>query len=263
MRIYELGEGTPDVAVVGSLHGDEPCGARAIERLVAADPVVERPVKLIIANEVALDRGVRYVEEDLNRAFPGDPNASTHERRLAHELARELRGCTSLALHSTQSHPEPFAIIDHLDAVSRSVCPHLPVDAVVQTGEQTEGRLIAHPHTIEVECGLQGSASAVENATELVRAFLVATDVLPVETRVTTDGGDVPVFRLLDPIPKPPAETYEVFVDNFARVREGERFAAADGESFHAEREFYPILLSAYGYRSQFGYAGERVDALD
>ena len=44
MRIYELGDGTPEVAVVGSIHGDEPCGAVAIARLVAEDPPVRRPV---------------------------------------------------------------------------------------------------------------------------------------------------------------------------------------------------------------------------
>ena len=263
MRIYELGEGTPEVAVVGAIHGDEPCGERAIERLVTADPVVDRPVKLIVANEEALARGVRYLETDLNRTFPGDPAAETHEGRLAYELTRELRGCTTLALHSTQSYPGPFAIIDRLDAVSRTVCPHLPVEAVVQTGAHTEGRLIAHPHTIEVECGFQGTDSAADNAFSLVRAFLDATEALPDESHAATDGGDVPVFRLLDPIPKPPAEAYEVFVENFSLVREGDRFAAADGEAFYAKRDFYPVLLSAYGYESQFGYAGDRIETLD
>ena len=61
MRIHELGEGTPEVTVVGSIHGDEPCGERAIERFIEADPAVERPVKLLVANEAALDAGVRYL----------------------------------------------------------------------------------------------------------------------------------------------------------------------------------------------------------
>ena len=59
MRIYELGEGTPEVAVVGGIHGDEPCGPLAIRRLLAAEPAVERPLKLIIANEPALEAGQR------------------------------------------------------------------------------------------------------------------------------------------------------------------------------------------------------------
>jgi len=331
MRIHELGDGTPEVAVVGAIHGDEPCGARAIDRLVDAAPAVERPVKLVVANEEAAARGERYVDEDLNRAFPGDPNADSHERRLAHALKRELRDCTTLAFHSTQSYADPFAIIDTVDPVSRSVCKRLPIELVVETGDRTDGRLIAHARSIEVECGLQGSATAARNAWDVLRHFLAATDVLwtpddlppasegdfadtdsgavdasastgdeasastgeeapaadaasdggePVDAAGGSDGApdadgagtadaagddgrDVPVFRFGDPIPKPPGERYEVFVDNFTHVPAETRFAAVDGESLHAETDFYPILLSANGYESIFGYAGEHVGTLD
>ncbi|MGM0591490.1 MAG: succinylglutamate desuccinylase, partial [Halobacteriota archaeon] len=198
---------------------------------------------------------------DLNRIFPGDPNGGTHEERLAHHLARELRGCTTLALHSTQSYADPFAVVDSLDAVAASLCPRLPVDIVVETDLFTDGRLIEHPHTLEVECGLQGSDAAATNATRLAWSFLAATGSLADseadEHLLGSERDPVSVFRLLDRIPKPPAETYEVFAENFHRVEEGERFAAADGEPLVAEQAFYPVLLSPYGYQSQFGYAAE------
>jgi succinylglutamate desuccinylase len=270
MRIYELGEGTPEVAVVGSIHGDEPCGARAIERFVAGNPDVDRPVKLVIANEEALEADVRYLEEDLNRAFPGDTSAGTHEGRLAAELAREVRGCTTFSLHSTQSYAKPFALVASVGAVARSICPYLPVDELVETAEFAGGRLIDHAHTIEVECGLQGTKDAEENAYWLVRAFLAATGVVsaPVEADESPlslgrrDEDDVTVYRMLERIPKEPAETYEVFVNNFERVEAGDRFAAAGSEVFTADRAFYPVLLSAYGYEDQFGYAADHVGTL-
>ncbi|AUV82396.1 succinylglutamate desuccinylase [Salinigranum rubrum] len=270
MRIYELGEGTPEIAVVGGIHGDEPCGPVAIERLVAESPPVRRPVKLVVANEEALDAGVRYLDEDLNRAFPGDPDADSHERRLAGHLARELRGCTTLSLHSTQSFAEPFALVDRVDAVTRAICPRLPIDVVVETDRFTGGRLIEHAHTVEVECGLQGTDEAAENAYALVRAFLDATDVLdadderfPSASRATAhEDGEVTVYRLLDQIPKTPDGNHEVFAANFEAVEEGESFAATDGSSLVADRHFYPVLLSPYGYEDIFGYVAERVGAL-
>ena len=121
MEVFEVGEGTPEIAVVGGIHGDEPCGVRAVERLLADDEEFERSVKLIIANEEALEVGERYVERDLNRAFPGDPDGDTHEGRLAHRLQQELTGCTTLAIHSTQSYAEPFAVIDSMPAARRMV----------------------------------------------------------------------------------------------------------------------------------------------
>ena len=267
MRIYELGDGNPEVAVVGAIHGDEPCGARAIERLLSEDPPVERPVKLIVANEEALERGVRYVDEDLNRAFPGDANGESHESRLAHDLAREIRGCTTLAIHSTQSFGEPFAVVNSVDAVSRTIAPRLPVVALIETDDYTEGRLIEFPHVIEIEAGFQGTEEAAENAYWLLRAFLAATSALPApaaDDPVRTDDADpVQVFRLRTPIPKPPAENYEVFVRNFERVDAGEVFAAADDERFTAEESFYPVLLSPYGYEDQFGYVADRVGTVE
>lgn len=262
MRVETLGHGEPEVAIVGGIHGDEPCGSVAVDSLLEADPDVERPVKLIVANEKALRRDVRYVDEDLNRAFPGSPDADTHERRLAHELLGEIRGCKILSLHSTQSYPEPFALIEELDGYGRSVCPYLSVEALVETAEYSGGRLIAYPDVVELECGLQHSNAAAENANRLAREFLVAVGVLAGETAYPRHH-PLPVFRLDQQIPKPEAERYEVFVENFERVAEGEPFAAADDEELVADYPFYPILLSAYGYRAVFGYAGDLVDRLD
>ena len=270
MRIHELGDGTPEVAVVGAIHGDEPCGPVAIDRLVAEAPPVRRPVKFVVANEEALDAGVRYLDEDLNRAFPGDSDVESHERRLAAHLARELRGCTTLSLHSTRSFAEPFALVDRVDAATRAICPHLPVSVVVETDRFTDGRLIEHPHTVEVECGLQGTDEAAENAYDLIRAFLDATDVLdaadersPNATRaVTAETDEVTIYRLLDPIPKAPDGDHEVFAANFESVAEGDRFAATDGDPLVADRPFYPVLLSADGYEDIFGYVAEHVGTL-
>ncbi|MFC6785451.1 succinylglutamate desuccinylase/aspartoacylase family protein [Halobaculum halobium] len=278
MQVHQLGDGVPEVAVVAGIHGDEPCGPRAVDRLIAADPDVERPVRLIVANEEALEAGVRYTEEDLNRAFPGDPNGDTHESQLAHHLMAELEGCTVLALHSTQSTAEPFAVAETTDEITRAIVPHLDVSTLLETEGLAEGRLIQHPHTIEVECGLQGTDAAAENGYRLIRAFLAATGALPAdptaETEPAVDGGTpaagrcpdrgatVKVFKLLDPVPKPAADEYEVFVENFSEVAVGERFAAADGEVFTADESFYPALMSPYGYEDLFGYAADRVGSL-
>lgn len=266
MRIHQLGEGQPEVAVVAGIHGDEPCGVAALERILADDPTVERPVKFVVANEEALEQGVRYLDEDLNRAFPGDPDGDTHESRLAHDLAREVEGCTVLALHSTRSYAEPIVVIDTVDEIARSIAPRLPADVLIETDEYTDGRLVEHAHTIEVECGLQGSDQAAENGYWLTRAFLAATNVLPAPTTddrlAAPERTDVRVFRLVGPIAKPDGETYEVVAPNFEPVEVGEVFAYADGEALTAEESFYPVLLSADGYTDVFGYAATFVGTL-
>ena len=258
MRVAQLGSGTPELALVAGVHGDEPCGVRAIERLLDERPTVERPVKLVVANEEALERRVRFVDEDLNRAFPGDPDAKTHEGRLASRLVEELEDCLTFSMHSTQSHGEPFAIVNGVSETATELVPQLPVAAMVETSEFSEGRLFTEIDTIEVECGLQGSETAAGNADRLSRAFLTAAGALPGDTM----RRDLPVYRLTDVIRKQEADTYEVFTDNFTRVDSGDPFAAADGDQQVAEEPFYPVLMSPNGYRDVFGYAAEKVDVL-
>lgn len=261
MRVETVGDGPAEVAVVGGIHGDEPCGEHAVEQLLAAELAVERPVKFVVANEEAAERGVRYVDEDLNRAFPGDPNSDTHEGRLAATLADELAGCEVLSLHSTQSYGGLFALVGERSAFTRRVCPRLPVDAVVETGAFSEGRLFeVAEQLVEVECGYQESEAAAENAVNVTRAFLRAAGALPGETEA--DQAELPVYRLTAPIPKAAAEAYEVFASNFRRVGVGEAYAAADEEEYVADEPFYPVLMSPYGYEDVFGYTAEKVDTL-
>jgi succinylglutamate desuccinylase len=260
MRVEQLGEGTPEVAVVGAVHGDEPCGAQAIERLLAEAPAVERPVKCIVVNEEARERGVRYVDEDLNRAFPGDPDAATHEGRLAAALRQELRGCVTLSMHSTQSYDRPFAVVGAVDPLAEGVCPYLSIDALVEADDFTEGRLVEHAEVVEVECGRQGSEAAAQNAYRLTREFLGAVGALPAEGEEPETA--VPVYQLRRLIPKAAGDVHEVFVENFERVAEGAEFAASDGETLVAEEPFYPVLLSPYGYQDVFGYAADLVGRL-
>jgi len=258
MRVEVLGSGDPEVAVVGGIHGDEPCGVTAIERLLAEEPAVERPVAFVVANEEALAAGQRYVEADLNRAFPGDPGGDTHESRLAAEMAGTIAGCTTLSLHSTQSYRGTFALVDDLAEPIGRICRHLSVDAVVDVGAYHEGRLFdAVDELVEVECGYQGSEDAAENAARIVREFLGVMGVLPAERRRPRD--DIPLYRLRRPIRKARASTYEVYASNFEHVSAGEPFAVADGSEVVAEEGFYPVLLSPYGYETLFGYAAERL----
>jgi hypothetical protein len=259
MRVETLGEGDPEIAVVAAIHGDEPCGVHAVETLLDEPPVLQRPVKLVIANERALDRDVRFIDTDLNRAFPGDSTAEAHEQRLAADLLDELRGCRTIGLHATQSTSKPFAIVTETGPLAETVCPQLSVEAVVEAGACGDTALGAHVGAIEVECGRQGSEQAAGTAERLVSEFLQATDAIP---GTESPERTLPVYRLQQPIPKRDATAYDVLVPNFEQVEEGTPYATIDGTPQIAEAAFCPVLMSAEGYEDQFGYAAELTDRL-
>ncbi|MEF8978842.1 MAG: succinylglutamate desuccinylase/aspartoacylase family protein [Haloarculaceae archaeon] len=258
MRVEQLGDGDPEIAVVGGIHGDEPCGVTAIETLLSERPAVERPVRLVVANEEALAAGERYLDDDLNRSFPGETDADSHEKRLAARLTDVLEGCVTVSLHSTQSYEDMFAIVNGMGDFERHVCPRLSVDAVVNAGAFDRGRLFASvDRLIEIECGYQGSDAAAENATRVARDFMSALGAIPSAKRERR--GDMPVYRLTRQVPKRQAKSYEVYASNFEHVPAGRPFAAADDEEFALDEGFYPVLMSPYGYEEVFGYAAERV----
>lgn len=263
MRVETLGEGTPAVAVVGAIHGDEPCGVHAIERFLAEEHRIREPVKLVVANERALARGERYVEADLNRAFSGDPDGATHEERLAGALVREIEGCVALGIHSTVSTDEPFGTLATADATKARLMRAMPVAHAADFAGVVEGRSVNLPGFVNVEAGRQGTDRAAENAYECVLAFLRATGVLPGDP----DPAETLLYDVFDSVEKEPGRAYEVLASNFERVPAGEPYATVDGDSLRADREFWPVLMSADGHERLLGYrarlAGPIRDAVD
>lgn len=259
MRVETLGGGTPDTAVVGAIHGDEPCGARAIERFLTEGPIgeIRRPVKLIIANERALAADERFIEADLNRVFPGNPDSDIHEKRLAHALLREIDGCVTLGFHATVSFDEPFGTLAHLTESKAEMMRALPLSHAADFTGVVEGRSVNIPEFVNVEAGYQGSARAAENAYDCLVAYLQAMDVLP------DTGAPTPtqLYRVYDTVEKEPSLDYRLYVENFEHVASGEVYAESTDEThaLQAEQEFWPVLMSSHGHSSLLGYKAEAV----
>ena len=256
-EVYVRGDGEPEIAVVGSIHGDEPEGAKAIGRLLAEDLDYAEPVKYILANPLAFERGVRYIDADMNRVFPGDAESDDIERRLAARVCEETKGCVSLVLHSTRSYPEPFALVSQYDPDVFELASNLPVDKVVDESALSDGSFTRCGSVISVECGLQGTEEAADAAEGVVRAFLDLTGA--VETGYVSDDDEPDYFVIEEAVPKEPGMDYELLVENFVEVSEGDTYARSDDEPVVAERDFYPILMSEDGYVEVLGYRGSKV----
>ncbi|EMA66884.1 succinylglutamate desuccinylase/aspartoacylase [Halorubrum aidingense JCM 13560] len=250
--------GSARVAIVGGIHGDEPAGERIVRRLAAEldeDGPGSGCVRLIVANEPALDAGTRYTDADLNRVFPGDADSDEYERALAPRLAAELDGMDAvLALHSSHSAPPPFAIYsDPTESVRRSVTG-MPVEFVVDSSGLRGTTLDSVvPHTVSIEVGRQGSEAAVEFGYEACLAFLRAHGALddepPTFTETTIVTGD-------EEVPKG-GGTPRVHYANFEAIPKGAVFAEDDVYTHRVETSgVVPILASEQGYEEIFGIYG-------
>jgi hypothetical protein len=76
------------ILVVGGMHGNEPLGIELVKAL-RNKPI--NNVDAVFANERAIQQNVRFVDQDLNRTFPGSVNGKTYEQRRAAWLIEKAK----------------------------------------------------------------------------------------------------------------------------------------------------------------------------
>lgn len=251
MKVVTRGEGLPEITVIGSLHGDEPAGEKAIRKILDSNLEFQKPVKFIIANEEALAKNERYLEADLNRSFPGNPDSNLHEERLASEILEEVGDTEVLDIHTTRSYPDPFAVIksredEIIDLVSES-----NVDYAVHFPSRS-GNIQEFVTGLTVETGLQGTEEATENAVEAIKNFLAAQGALDLDFSTS----DPDLFEYFETV----EGNWTFEAENFQKVEEGEVYATRGDEELVAEQDFYPVLMSTHGYEGQLGYKAHRIE---
>ncbi|MFT4868932.1 MAG: putative deacylase [Colwellia polaris] len=256
MKAEIIGEGKPEVAVVGLVHGDEACGLRAIRRFKEevknGNYSLEKSVKLVLANEKAFNQGKRYVDKDLNRSFPGSHESDQYEERLAARLRGELEGLKVLDLHASESPKTPFAIISGMEKGGIEVAETTCMENLVEISF-VKGSLIDDLDAAVVECGFHNEQESAEVAYNVTVNFLAAHDVIEQKH----DTVQPEIYKVTG---KEEGEKFEFVAENFAPVEKGEIYAKKSGEERKAEEKFWPILMSTNGYNEMIGFRGQKVE---
>lgn len=224
--IEDRGPGEPALAIVGGIHGDEPSGVRAVKRLLDADLSLQRGVRFVVANPPAVEAGERYLDKDLNRVFPGDPDSSDREERLAARLCAATDGLPTLSIHSTHSHSEPIALASPEYPEAFRLAAQLPTPYVVDETPAVDGAFTACSTIVTLEAGCQHTDEAAATAERQARAFLAVTGALD----TPAPAADPSFYRMDIPVEKPPAESYSLQVANFEPVSEGVVYASTPTE---------------------------------
>lgn len=192
----------PTLIAVGSIHGNEPSGRLALERVAKRlEPLKEKlrgSVYFLVGNIAASERSVRFVDADLNRHWKRENiRKNTHSARgeLAedheqHILLSIFRKVISLAigevfvldLHSTSAGGAAFATLgDTLR--NRHFAQKLPVTILLGIEEQLEGTMLEFLNnegavTLGFEAGQHASSEAIDNHEALVVLSLVNAGIL-------------------------------------------------------------------------------------
>jgi succinylglutamate desuccinylase len=195
----------PTLIAVGSIHGNEPSGRAALERVrKRLRPMRSKllgRVYLVTGNVDALSKGVRFQAYDLNRGWLRDniirntaePKLNRSEDHELHELLTVFRQVLRSAedevyvldLHSTSAGGRPFATIgDTLR--NRAFANSLPVTILLGIEEQLEGTMLEFLNnegavTLGFEAGQHDDPASVNNHEALVLLSLVIAGILRLE----------------------------------------------------------------------------------
>jgi succinylglutamate desuccinylase len=241
MKVFDLVE-SPEVGIVGCLHGNEKLGAQVIRTLSSREKKL--PIRTVIANEEAMKRDVRYIDTDLNRSFPGGQGGGIEER-LAPKILKALEGCRYIIdIHSTTSGMAD-CVVTTTDSFRkrkvRELIEAVPIGKVVIMNKSIGKRRSLIDH---VRCGVSIEFSQ-DRAAESVAAI--------VERSIRNFGEDrrrhsrKEYFKVLRPLKI--KDSSKLMMKDFRRVEKGSAFAVAAGKKIRADYDFYPIFINERGYK--------------
>lgn len=257
-KYITIGTGDPHIIVVGCLHGDEPLGRDVVEQLKTIE-LQKGTLTLVVAHEAALARNVRFIETDMNRAFPGRPDGALEER-LAYELTPLLRSADCVVdIHTTRSAIDALLIITERtkngDGVLAAI--DVPKVAYIDRAHFGKGGMIN-----EAQIGVSLEYGTAE-ADPLSRAY---TDVVSVLSHfgMTVGASDVHKEKELYTIVKaysvPDGFVHNEAIRDFVPIRKGDQVGTVDGVPIIASESFYPLFVGNGRYTGTLALCADRTD---
>ncbi len=225
---FDSGQPGPHVAVTAVVHGNEPCGAIALDWLLThkVRPLAGKLSLAFIntrayqAFDAADPSATRWIDEDFNRLWAPEV-LNDPARRLTAELerAREIRPWLDtvdllLDIHSMQHAIEPLTIAGPL-AKGRDLARSVGAPAVVVSDRGHDeglrmrdygdfGDPASARNALLVECGQHWEARAADVALDTALAFLSATDTLApdfaADHRPLPDPGAMRFYEVSGPV---------------------------------------------------------------
>jgi predicted deacylase len=187
----------PTLVITGGIHGNEPAGVLAAERVMPRlnelGAAIRGEIVFLRGNTRALARNVRYVDVDFNRQWTSATIAAnsshfsnTSEGVEQHELLIHLSDAIKRArgeiyfldLHTTSAQGEAFATVgDTLR--NRRFAMQFPVMIVLGLEEQIEGTLLEYLNnlgaiTIGFEAGQHEALSSVDHHEAMIWNAVIA-----------------------------------------------------------------------------------------
>jgi succinylglutamate desuccinylase len=185
-KIFEIlgKEKGPTSIILAGTHGDEVCGVQIFEKILPLLKIEKGRVLFGFGNPLAIEKGERFVEANLNRMFKeksllSEKEKSSYEYRRAQFLKKYLDQADALLdVHASfVAESEAFIICERH---SLKIANYLPFDTVLSGLDELQpGGTDYYMNKIGgfgicVECGFLGDPFSAQRAEKSIFSFLIA-----------------------------------------------------------------------------------------
>lgn len=239
-------------------HGDETIGLKVAEEIGRLN-LNKEDVFIHEANRKAYDLGKRFVDQDLNRSFPGKA-IGNHEERLAFEISPLVKGADIvLDIHSTISTLKDALIVTKLDKKTCEYIKAIHPKYVVMFKNGIKDKVLISSAKVGFvfEYGNNDDSETVKKIVTDIKRLLSYLNII--SEKFSEKNFEISYFEVFSEASKPSGFRLASDVDNYKLVKKGETFALKGEKSIKAEEDFYPILFGNSNYDEIFGFKSRKI----
>ena len=229
------------IAVVSCLHGNEGYGIEVGRRL--------QSIPFFIANENALRENKRFIDEDLNRCFPGKEDGNTEEQS-AYNLLKKLKNFDYVIdLHSSSNECPLFGIVTKPNKEKIGLARKLGLKKlIIMPKFFASGKaLIDH-----VKCGISleiGPHEKKDNVNKVVKAIK--------NLIKNKENREISIYKVSNIIRK--EFEGKILIKNFKKVKRGQLIAKEVERKQIAKFDFIPVFVNEEAYEGLLCLAAKRI----
>jgi len=238
-------------------HGDEQVGFK-VAKEVSKLNLPQGGIIVQVANKKAADIKQRFIEQDLNRSFPGKKNGK-YEERLAYKLSAKIRSADIVIdVHSTTSDLKDALIVTKLDNKTLQYVKAIQPKYLLLMNATKSNALISQAKVgIAFEYGKDNDSETCKKTVMGIKRLLKCLELI--ELKIPKANVTTKYFDVIATVPKPDGYFLTNAIKNYKLIKKGTAYATNGDTQLFAEEDFYPVLFGEKKYIDYFGFMAKKI----
>lgn len=247
-KIETIGQGKPNIAIIGCVHGDEIIGKKVINQLKKIK-LKKGTLTFIIAHPKAVAKKKRFFQKDLNRSFPGRKNGMTEEK-IAYELNKILKKFDLVIdVHATNSDLKSLIAITKYNKQIKNLLKITPIKRVAYAPKKVFGakELITYSKLgVSLEYGPNKSGRNYKRALNHVKIILKNLGVLKGKKTLYKEKD---LYKISGIYRVPNNFQQNNKLKDYQLIKKGQLIGKINKKAIYSDKNFHPLFLGKGRYQ--------------